>query len=263
MGDRDERLNDRLRDAHAMAKQAERMPSAQAARLEHHPEVEARIERHEAGTRAQGVHGEARHLALGHEGHDRPGRRDDAGPGGAMMSDEVVKGAMASCAFEHAGVAMYKVPIAAAEADGDARTAEACRTDLREEEAMAAWLAEHMVRGGADLSGARRSRGGPAQALRGETAAARLLPSAKPRRSSALVRRLSSASQGAARELRPSTEVDPAGAVRAVQGRSTMLRTFAAIAALSLTLGLAACDDDEEVELETPQGEVEIDVDDD
>lgn len=44
-------LNDWLRDAHAMEKQAETMLTAQAERLEHYPELRARIVQHIEETR--------------------------------------------------------------------------------------------------------------------------------------------------------------------------------------------------------------------
>lgn len=149
MGYREERLNDWLRDAHAMEKQAEQMLSAQAARLEHYPELKARIEQHETETKTQAQRLEA---CMEKRGISPSAMKDMTGQGaammqgmgGAMMSDEVVKGSMASYAFEHTEIAMYKVLVAAAEADGDAQTAEACRTSLKEEEAMADWLSEHM-----------------------------------------------------------------------------------------------------------------------
>ena len=132
-----------------MEKQAEQMLSAQAARLERYPDLKARIERHEAETKTQAQRLEA---CMEKRGISPSAMKDMSGQGaammqglgGAMMSDEVVKGSMASYAFEHTEVAMYKVLISAAEADGDAQTAEACRANLEEEEAMAGWLAQHM-----------------------------------------------------------------------------------------------------------------------
>lgn len=71
---------------------------------------------------------------------------------GAMASDEVVKGAMFSYAFEHMEIAAYRNIVAAARIVGDAHTAQVCEAILAEEIAMAAWLEENM--GG--VSGTRR-----------------------------------------------------------------------------------------------------------
>ena len=49
----DDNFNDWLRDAHAMEKQAEQMLTAQAERLEHYPELRARIVQHIDETRWQ------------------------------------------------------------------------------------------------------------------------------------------------------------------------------------------------------------------
>mgnify|MGYP002039196635 FL=1 len=64
--------------------------------------------------------------------------------GGMAMSDEVVKGAMAGYVFENMEIASYTVLIEAAEAVGDSATAQACRSILKEEVAMAEWLKEHL-----------------------------------------------------------------------------------------------------------------------
>jgi len=55
-----------------------------------------------------------------------------------------VKGAMASYTFEHLEIAAYRSLIAAAEAAGDQETKRVCESILKEEEAMADWLAEHI-----------------------------------------------------------------------------------------------------------------------
>lgn len=46
MAEPQENLMDWLRDAHAMEQQAEQMLKAQAARIEHYPQLKARIEQH-------------------------------------------------------------------------------------------------------------------------------------------------------------------------------------------------------------------------
>lgn len=137
-----------LRDAHAMEEQALTMLDAQASRLEHYPELKARIQQHITETQGQ----EKRIKAC----LDRHGgtsiTKDTAGKAMAMMqglggvfaSDEVVKGAMASYAFEHFEISAYRALIGAAESAGDPETKRVCEEILEEEEAMAAWLAEHL-----------------------------------------------------------------------------------------------------------------------
>jgi ferritin-like metal-binding protein YciE len=66
------------------------------------------------------------------------------GLSGLFVSDEVVKASMASYTFEHMEIASYKCLIAAADAVGDTETSRICQTILKQEEAMAAWLAEQL-----------------------------------------------------------------------------------------------------------------------
>lgn len=143
-----ENLVDWLRDAHAMEMQAEAMLKGQAKRLDHYPEVKARVEKHVAETRQQARDVEQ---CLESLGEDTSALKDAGGKamalmqamGGMIMSDEVIKGAIASYAFEHMEVASYTVLIAAAHAAGETEVAHACEKILQQEKAMAAWLAEH------------------------------------------------------------------------------------------------------------------------
>jgi ferritin-like metal-binding protein YciE len=63
---------------------------------------------------------------------------------GLFVGDEIVKGSLASYTFEHMEIASYNILIAAAETVGDSETARVCRQILSEEEAMAAWLMDHL-----------------------------------------------------------------------------------------------------------------------
>ncbi len=145
----DERVNTWLRDAHAMEKQAEKMLDAQASRIENYPELKARLERHITETRSQQARLEA---CLDARGTSSSITKDVAAQGmammqgltGAVMSDEVAKGMLASYTFEHMEIGSYRMLEAAAEAAGDPTTAQVCAEICREEEAMAAWLAEHV-----------------------------------------------------------------------------------------------------------------------
>lgn len=145
----DEWLDQWLRDAHAMEQQAEQMLEAQASRIENYPDLSARISRHIEETRSQ-----SRRLETCMElrGISRSVTKDATGRltammqgfGGMFAGDEVVKGLMASYAFEHMEVASYRILSAAARAAGDADTARVCDDICREEEDMAAFLAERM-----------------------------------------------------------------------------------------------------------------------
>ena len=62
---------------------------------------------------------------------------------GLFVSDEVVKGTLASYTFEHMEIASYRILIAAAEQAGDQETKRVCESILQQEIAMAEWLAEN------------------------------------------------------------------------------------------------------------------------
>ena len=147
--DVNENLNDWLRDAHAMEQQAEKMLTAQAERLEHYPELRARIVQHIDETRGQqGLLDDcmARRGVSNSLIKDLGGKLMAFGQamGGMTVSDEVVKGAMAGYVFENLEIASYTALIAAAEQAGDAATKSACEQILVQEKAMAAWLLAHL-----------------------------------------------------------------------------------------------------------------------
>lgn len=140
---------DWLRDAHAMEEQAETMLKAMEGRLEHYPELRMRITQHIQETRHQA---DRLRRCIEDAGGDTSLLKDMTGKfmatmqgfSGALASDEVVKGAMFSYAFEHMEIAAYRNLIAAARLVGDATTARVCEEILAEEMAMAKWLEEHM-----------------------------------------------------------------------------------------------------------------------
>jgi ferritin-like metal-binding protein YciE len=144
-----ENLLDWLRDAHAMEQQAEKMLKAQSERLEHYPELKARIEQHIQETKGQQqLLGQClqRYDESSSTLKDLTGKLMAFGQavGGMTMSDEVVKGAMSGYVFENIEIAMYTVLIAAAKAAGDPETQAACEKILPQEEAMAQWLKDHL-----------------------------------------------------------------------------------------------------------------------
>jgi ferritin-like metal-binding protein YciE len=123
-----EHLKDWLRDAHAMEQQAESMLQAQADRLDHYPVLRARIVEHIEETRWQRDQLEGCLSRLDSSPSlvkDMGGRMMAFGQAmaGMMMTDEVVKGSMASYVFENIEIATYTVLIAAAGMAGDERPA--------------------------------------------------------------------------------------------------------------------------------------------
>ncbi|WP_431033534.1 ferritin-like domain-containing protein [Pseudomonas yamanorum] len=138
-----------LRDAHAMEQQAEKMLKAQSERLEHYPDLKDRIDQHIEETLGQQ---KLIHDCLVRLGDSSSMLKDLTGKvmafgqaiGGSLMSDEVVKGAMAGYVFENVEIATYTTLIAAAEAAGDKETQRACELILPQEQAMADWLLENL-----------------------------------------------------------------------------------------------------------------------
>lgn len=138
-----------LRDAHAMEMQAIQILKNQAQRIETYPDLRGRILEHLEETRAQA---ELLERCLERLGTTVSPFKDSAAAfvgnlqalGGAFMGDEVVKGAIGSYTFEHLEIAVYRSLVGAAEEIGDAETARVCREILRQEEAMAGWLEEHL-----------------------------------------------------------------------------------------------------------------------
>ena len=142
-------LVDWLRDAHAMEAQAEKMLTAQAARLEHYPRLRQRIEQHIRETQEQRQVLEGCLSRLGSSPStikDMGGKLMALGQaiGGAPMSDEVIKGAISGYVFENLEIATYSVLIAAAAALGDHETQQACERIREQEQAMAAWLLDDL-----------------------------------------------------------------------------------------------------------------------
>ncbi|KPA90336.1 ferritin-like domain-containing protein [Pseudomonas sp. RHF3.3-3] len=144
-----ENVLDWLRDAHAMEQQAEKMLKAQSERLEHYPQLKARIDQHIQETLGQQQLIDECLRRLG----GSPSTLKDLGGklmafgqavGGSLMSDEVIKGAMAGYVFENMEIASYTVLIAAAKEAGDALTLAACEEILPQEIAMAQWLLEKL-----------------------------------------------------------------------------------------------------------------------
>ena len=149
MTETSDRVDQWLRDAHAMEEQAEKILRGQAKRIENYPELSARMEKHLEETIRQRERLES---CMERRGTSASGTKDLSAKftatmqnlGGVFAGDEVVKGVLASYSFEHMEIASYRILAAAAEADGDAETARLCQDICQEEEAMADWLKENM-----------------------------------------------------------------------------------------------------------------------
>jgi len=146
---RTERLIEWLRDAHAMEAQAETMLNKQASRIEHYPELKARIEQHitETQNQAKLIEGCLQRYDKSYSGlKDLGGKMMAMGQamGGMMVNDEIVKGAQMGYVFENLEIASYTILIAAAQAVGDTETQQVCERILEEEVAMAEWLRQHL-----------------------------------------------------------------------------------------------------------------------
>ncbi|WP_374012576.1 ferritin-like domain-containing protein [Pseudoxanthomonas koreensis] len=143
-----ERLRMWLQDAYAMEQEAETMLKAMAGRIEHYPELKARIEAHVDETVQQAAH---LRTCIEQLGGSVPVARTALGEvmatvhaaGNAMMSDEVAKGLGISYAFEHMEIASYRSLVIAAREAGHPEVAGVCEGILQQEVAMAEWLLEH------------------------------------------------------------------------------------------------------------------------
>jgi ferritin-like metal-binding protein YciE len=144
-----ENLTAWLRDAHAMEKQAIEILEKQANRLEHYPELRAKVRSHLEESHR---HAERVERCLHQLGTDTSGLKIAIGKmvgtaqqlSGLFASDEVLKSGIADYAFEHYEIASYKMLIAAAAEAGENQVGNILEENLREEEEMAAWLAQHL-----------------------------------------------------------------------------------------------------------------------
>jgi ferritin-like metal-binding protein YciE len=144
-----ENLTAWLRDAYAMEHQAIEILEKQASRLEHYPELRAKVSSHLDETHR---HAERVERCLHQLGTDTSGVKTALGKvagtaqqlSGLFASDEVLKSGIADYAFEHYEIASYKTLIAAAAEAGEEQVGTILEENLREEEEMAAWLAWHL-----------------------------------------------------------------------------------------------------------------------
>ena len=138
-----------LNDAHAMETELQPILRNHARDAQKNAEVRQRIEQHVSETQQ---HAERIRQALAILGTTpsvlKSGSAAVAGlvmsVSTGMFSDELVKNALMDYATEHFEIAAYTALITAAETLGETEVAQLCRENLREEEAMARFLAAQL-----------------------------------------------------------------------------------------------------------------------
>ncbi len=143
-----ERLLKWLQDAYAMEQEANTMLTATAGRLEHYPELKARIQQHITETRDQSEHVKRCIELLDGSVPTLKGAVASVmatvhAAANSMMRDEVAKSLGISYAFEHMEVATYRALVIAAKEAEQPQIARICAAILDQEIAMAEWLIEH------------------------------------------------------------------------------------------------------------------------
>jgi len=138
-----------LRDAHAMEVGTLDDLENLSKRIGQYPQLKARIDQHIQETRGQ----EQRLKDLLASMNESTSAVKEAvtkiagnvqAVAGMLFSDEVLKNAIASYAFEHFEIANYRALIATAETAGETRAVSVLQQNLREEEAMAQWMEQHL-----------------------------------------------------------------------------------------------------------------------
>jgi ferritin-like metal-binding protein YciE len=138
-----------LRNAHGLEQQAIEMLERNAERLEHYPQLQARVAQHLEESRQQQAWDAQALEDLG----ESPSTLKDTAMGlvqnvqmmaHAAASDEVLKNSFAGYAFEHFEIATYRALIEMARAAGEERVVQVSEQILRQEEEMARWLGEHL-----------------------------------------------------------------------------------------------------------------------
>jgi ferritin-like metal-binding protein YciE len=142
-------LIDGLRDAHAMESQAVTLTTTQADRLKHYPDIERRVREHIRETEGQRDRLERCLEQLGSSASTLKDATMKLAANAqmafhAMTEDEVVKNCLASYAFEHFEIVSYKALIETAKIANEPDILAICQQNLAEEEAMAAWIDQHL-----------------------------------------------------------------------------------------------------------------------
>ncbi|KWF12908.1 DUF892 family protein [Burkholderia pseudomultivorans] len=144
-----EHLEDWLRDAYAMERQAETLLDAQLKRVGHYPVLQDRLRLHLDDTLGQQALVEACLHRLGTSPSaikDLTARVAAYGQvaAGMVAADEVVKVAMGGYAFGQVEIAAYTALVAAADAAGEVEIRACCERILQQERHMALWLLQYL-----------------------------------------------------------------------------------------------------------------------
>jgi ferritin-like metal-binding protein YciE len=139
-----------LRNMHALEMSAIELTERQTERLEHYPEMKARLEQHHRESQEQAQRLEAIMERLDTSASSAKNAVSSvignvAAALHAPAQDEVLKNTFANFAFEHQEIAAYTSLLAMAEAVGDSSAVPALRQSLSEEQAMADWIEQRIV----------------------------------------------------------------------------------------------------------------------
>lgn len=138
-----------LKNAHAMENQALSIIKPQLKRIEHYPQVAARLEAHLRETEGQITRLKE---ILSSLDEDNSTLKDwmlsasgsMAAIGHSMADDEILKNSFANFAFENFEIAAYTSLIVMAELGGFQGAVSGLQQNLSEEEDMAAWLQDNL-----------------------------------------------------------------------------------------------------------------------
>ena len=138
-----------LKNAHAMEQQALSIMEPQVKRIENYPEVADRLHEHIRETNGQMERldqlldmFDSKASTLKDMATSMAGGM--AAIGHSMAGDEIVKNSFANFAFEHFEIAAYKSLIIMAEDGSFGNTTSFLQQNLREEQAMAEWIDQHL-----------------------------------------------------------------------------------------------------------------------
>ena len=138
-----------LRNQHAVENQAVELLERQIGRLENYPEMADRMRQHlgeskQQATRIEEIlaglktsHSAFKDMVTSFMGNV-------AALGHASASDEVIKNTFANYAFEHYEIASYQSLLVVADVAGQQASAALLQQSLKEEQAMAQWIEDHL-----------------------------------------------------------------------------------------------------------------------
>jgi ferritin-like metal-binding protein YciE len=138
-----------LRNAHAVENQAIELLERQVGRLENYPEMVQRMREHieESKEQARRIEELLSGLGTSHSSFKdmvTSFMGNMAAIGHAIAGDEVLKNTLANFAFEHYEIATYRSLLVMADVVGHRQAETALMQSLKEEEAMANWIADHI-----------------------------------------------------------------------------------------------------------------------